>query len=146
MGNESFNLLKSAGKSIISGLANELSETGITEALIREGIPINRLMMTSSKNKNETGSNTDKGTDKNTKKSTGKKKQNKNKKDKDTGNENKQEKQTVQKNINASKTNQMSKAKFSAEHVTTEQLRDAVVWSEILGKPVSRKRRDRRKI
>ena len=49
MGNESLNFLKSAGKNIVSEIVNDLSETGITEALIKEGIPINRLMTVVSK-------------------------------------------------------------------------------------------------
>lgn len=51
MGNESLNFLKSAGKNIVSEIVNDLSETGITEALIKEGIPINRLMTVVSKEK-----------------------------------------------------------------------------------------------
>lgn len=165
MGNESLNFLKSAGKNIVSEIVNDLSETGITEALIKEGIPINRLMMVVSKeknavnpnmtshNKNEnkntsknSGKNTNKNGNKNTGKNqlSGKKKQSKQKKNPADGNQ--QKEQDIQDNVSASKIKNVSKAKFSAEYVTTEQLRDAVVWSEILGKPVSRKRRDRRKI
>ena len=155
MGNESLNFLKSAGKNIVSEIVNDLSETGITEALIKEGIPINRLMTVVSKeknaespnmtshNKNEnknTSKNTNKNGDKNTGKNqlSGKKKQSKQKKN--PADENQQEEQD---NVSASRIKNVSKAKFSAEYVTTEQLRDAVVWSEILGKPVSRKRRNR---
>ncbi len=158
MGNESLNFLKSAGKNIVSEIVNDLSETGITEALIKEGIPINRLMTVVSKeknavspnmtshNKNEnknTSKNTNKNGDKNTGKNqlSGKKKQSKQKKN--PADENQQEEQDIQDNGSASRIKNVSKAKFSAEYVTTEQLRDAVVWSEILGKPVSRKRRNR---
>ncbi len=135
MGNDNLNLLKSAGRSIMNEIANELSESGITEALVKNGIPINKLMANSDKRKSTAKTNTNKN------KPSNKKKQNTNKKDEKP--ENNKEKQPVQKKISASKVKNNSKEKFSAANITTEQLRDAVVWSEILGKPVSRKKRNR---
>ena len=140
MGNENLNLLKSAGKNIMNGIANELAESGITESLIKSGIPVNKLMINSSKEKNTVKSNTNKN------KSSNKKKQNKNKKEGKPENKKEEENQPVQEKIAAPKIKNDAKEKFSAANVTTEQLRDAVVWSEILGKPVSRKRRNRGRI
>ena len=73
MGNENLNLLKSAGKSIMNEIASELSGSGVTEALIKNGIPVNKLMTNSAKGKNTVKTTTNKN------KSSNKKKQNKNK-------------------------------------------------------------------
>jgi len=135
MGNEGLNILKSAGKSIMNEIAGELSESGITEALIKNGIPVNRLMSDSSKGKNPVKTNVNK--------SSNKKKHNKNKKEKKPENNKEKEKQPVQNKISVPKYKNDKKDKFSASDITTEQLRDAVVWAEILGEPVSRKRRSR---
>lgn len=135
MGNEGLNLLKSAGKNIMNGIASELSESGITEALIKEGIPLNKLMMTSSKEKGAAKTNKNK--------TSNKKKQNKNKKEGKPENTKEKDKQPIQKKTAVINAKSNPKDKFSVGNVTTEQLRDAVIWSEILGKPVSRKRRNR---
>lgn len=135
MGNENLNLIKSAGKSIINEIASELSESGITEALIKNGIPVNKLMTNSAKGKSTVKTNTNKN------KPSNKKKQNK--KDGKPENNREKEKQPVQKKESAPKAMNDTKARFSASDITTEQLRNAVVWSEILGEPVSRKKRNR---
>lgn len=135
MGNENLNLIKSAGKSIMNEIASELSEFGITGALVKNGIPVNKLMTNSAKGKNTAKTNKNK--------SSNKKKQNKNKKDGKPKNNGEKEKQPVQKKESAPKTINDKKERFSASDITTEQLRNAVVWSEILGEPVSRKKRNR---
>lgn len=137
MGNENLNLIKSAGKSIMNEIASELSESGVTEALIKNGIPINKFMTNSAKGQNTVKTNTNKN------KSSNKKKQNKNKKDGKTKNNGEKEKQPVQKKESEPKAIKDTKGKFSASDITKEQLRNAVVWSEILGEPVSRKKRNR---
>lgn len=139
MGNENLNLLKSAGKSIMNEIASELSESGITEALIKNGIPVNKIMTNSAKGKSTAKINTNKS------KSSNKKKQNKNKKEGKPENNKEKEKQSVQKKISEPKAKNDTKVKFCAASVTTEQLRNAVVWSEILGEPVSRKKRNNRR-
>jgi len=138
MGNEGLNIIKSAGKVIMNEIANELSESGITETLIKNGIPVNKMMINPTKGKSQAKTNKNN--------SSNKKKQNKKKKEGKPENSKEKEKQPAQNNISVQKTKNNTKEKFSAANVTTEQLRDAVVWSEILGKPVSRKRRNRERL
>ena len=76
----------------------------------------------------------------------GDKKKKKNKKKKDNQDKNEVLKEETEKEIIPKPVKKIQKKEdFSVENVTAQNLRNAIIWSEVLGEPACKKRRSRRR-